>query len=125
MFVTADLTLCLYGGNFGTSAYQNETFALLLVRAVLLPAAEAGEWPALRWYRMVPVLLQWRPTDRHCPVIAETATSEVVIMSIGVRYFQIPQIFYVKKPYANNMRVLLILIETIPSLAATAFLRLG
>ena len=54
-------------------------------------------------------------------IVTETATSEVVIISIDVRYFSNTSKIFLKKPYASNMRLLFILIAMIPSFAATAF----
>src|SRR4051812_13162292 len=54
-------------------------------------------------------------------MVTDTATSEVVIISIGVRYFSNTSNTLRKKPYASNMRLLFILIAIMLSLAATAF----
>src|SRR6185503_21150574 len=54
-------------------------------------------------------------------MVNETATSDVVIISMGVRYFSNTSNIFLKKPYANNIRLLLIRIAVILSFAATAF----
>ena len=55
-------------------------------------------------------------------MVTDTATSEVVIMSIEVLYFSNTSNTLRKNPYASNILLLFILIAMMPSLAATALM---
>ena len=54
-------------------------------------------------------------------MVTDTATSEVVIISMGVLYFSNTSNIFLKKPYAKSIRLLFIFMAIILSFAATAF----
>src|SRR5215204_3046746 len=54
-------------------------------------------------------------------IVTDTATSEVVTISIGVLYFSKISNTFRRKPYANNILLLFIFTAVMPSFAATAF----